>query len=278
MGRGQDGQRDAFSGVLGEKRGAKRPEDDFLAGHPAARPEVDALISTIVSGDAEPALALLGAQRRHLDLANPYVEELLEALSREAVSEELPAWDLTAETEAPFWGTTRRQRGKIRPLGQEAEKMCREAACALVRTDLRDKVAAKRALRPEAAAYDACRIGLVTAFADTCHRAGLRCLTTIGGGQDEMDEHVGDWPPAEGLASFWGLGDWQSLIHGWFPLAPLIEADIDISQGANVAAAKRSDDIAAAVHRAVQFSRQRKWPLLLFPSLLEGKRFSPMKA
>ena len=93
-----------------------------------------------------------------------------------------------------------------------------------------------------------------------------------------MEESIGDWPPKEKLESFWGLGDWQSLIHGWFPLVPLTEDDIDISQGANVDAAEKNDDIIAAVHRAVQFSRQRKWPLLLFPSLVEGKKFSPTSA
>jgi len=202
-----------------------RPEDAFVLGHPSFGPHLKGILRDIEEkGDREEAMELFAAHRLQLHRPqltsdNHHVQALLAAIAEQGVREEMGNWEFAVIYDATVLGITKG--GRSPGLARYAKKVWERTARAEAIEDLERAVDRGSSLHLDRISRNACRAGMVTTFAEQCHREGIERLLYIGGPQPELERALGAWPPKRELGTFWGLGDWQNFLAGFISKGPL---------------------------------------------------------
>ena len=248
MGRGEQRREgDAFTKVLGTRRGSMRPEDAFVLGLPSFDPHLEVILGDIEErGDRREAVALFETHHSQLTPENPHVQALLTALAEQGVCEEIGNWEFSAQYEAIVLRTTKR--GRSPGMALYAKKIWERTARARAIETLKRDVKRDGTLKVRAAARNACRTGMVAAFAEQCHREEPESLLRLGGPRPELERVLGTWPPKRGLDTFWGLGDWQYLLAEGISKRALSKLEVTLAQ----------EDVSSDVSVSTDQERERK--------------------
>jgi hypothetical protein len=235
MGRG-GGDKDAWSAVLGRRRGTERKHDVILEGLARGAGKARRIAISARAGRVDEAIEVIVAARAttppNVDAltrmrANPLIDEILQAFEDHVEGEQWRLWSEAMLKESKALGTEpsrdEGEEGKRRPFDEQAEGAWEQEFRSLLEGGLEGLLGSTAQMREGlgALAQRSARESFVCAFSGALLRRGVPHLAKLGGGRAAMREAISpDWPPSKDIREVFGYEDLLGLMEQWLVASP----------------------------------------------------------